>query len=84
MCLAIPMEIIEINGHRATASAYGVNRQVDITMTPDVVVGDKVIIHAGFVIERLDPEAAREIEDAWSRYNAVMDEEELKKQINEC
>jgi hydrogenase expression/formation protein HypC len=84
MCLAIPMEIIEINGRKATARAYGVDRQVDITMTPDVAPGDKVIIHAGFVIEKLDPQAAREIEEAWSQYNAVMDGEGLKKRINEC
>ncbi|TAL37401.1 MAG: HypC/HybG/HupF family hydrogenase formation chaperone [Spirochaetes bacterium] len=84
MCLAIPMEIIEISGRKATARAYGVTRQVDITMTPDVTLGDKVIIHAGFVIEKLDPEAALEIEAAWDEYNTIMDEEEKKKRINEC
>ena len=44
-------------------------------MTPDVAVGDKVIIHAGFVIEKLDPESAREIEAAWDEYHRVMNDD---------
>lgn len=83
MCLAIPMKIIEISGMKAVAEAYGVQRHVDITMVPELKINDKVIIHAGFVIERLDPEAAKEIEATWDEYNKVMDEEELKRQIHE-
>lgn len=74
MCLAVPMTVKRIEGSRALAEAFGVEKYVDIAMTPDVAVGDKVIIHAGFVIERLDPESAREIEAAWEEYHRVMDD----------
>ncbi len=65
MCLAIPMTIIKIEGHRAVAEARGVEAEVDISLMPEVTIGDRVIIHAGFAIERLDEEAAREIEKVW-------------------
>jgi hydrogenase expression/formation protein HypC len=84
MCLAIPMTISSIEGNKAIATAFGVEKKVDITMVPEVKISDKVIIHAGFVIEILDPEAAREIEETWDEYNRLMDEEEIKKQINEA
>ncbi len=77
MCLAIPMKIIKLDGTKAVAEAYGVQKQVDITMAPDTQIGDKVIIHAGFVIERLDPEAAREIEETWDDYIRIMDEDKI-------
>lgn len=83
MCLAIPMRIIRIEGNKAIAEAYGVERQVDISMTPDCRIDDRVIIHAGFVIERLDPESAREIEATWDEYKKLLDEDELKKQVHE-
>jgi hydrogenase expression/formation protein HypC len=76
------MRIIKIDGHRAVAEAYGVEKQVDITMTPDVRIDDKVIVHAGFVIEKLDPEAARDIEETWDEYMKILDGEERKKQID--
>ncbi len=82
MCLAIPMKITKIEGTKAVAEAYGVEKHVDITMTPDVQLNDKVIIHAGFVIEKLDPDAAREIEETWDEYIKIIDEEELKRQLD--
>lgn len=77
------MRIIRIEGNKAIAEAYGVERQVDISMTPDCRIDDRVIIHAGFVIERLDPESAREIEATWDEYKKLLDEDELKKQVHE-
>jgi hydrogenase expression/formation protein HypC len=68
MCLAIPMTIMKINGTRAVAEARGVEAGVDITLVPDIKIGDRVIIHAGFVIERLDPETADEIDRIWDDF----------------
>ncbi|HDP80414.1 MAG TPA: HypC/HybG/HupF family hydrogenase formation chaperone [Spirochaetes bacterium] len=78
MCLAIPMRIREIRGNRAVAEAYGVEKEVDITMVPDLRPDDRVIIHAGFVIEKLDPDAAREIEATWDEYIKAMDGDKRK------
>jgi len=71
MCLAVPMEIVKIEGSTALAESKGVQTPVDITLTPDIKLGDKVLIHAGFIIEKLDPEAAKEIEATWDEYMAL-------------
>jgi len=76
MCLAIPMKITKIEGGRAVAEAMGVEAVVDISLMPDVKTGDKVIVHAGFIIEKLDDEAAREIEQVWEDYLRKIGEEE--------
>ena len=76
MGLAVPMKIIQIEGHRAVAEARGVETIVDISLMPDVKLEDKVIIHAGFIIEKLDEEAAREIEQIWDEYLEMLDREE--------
>lgn len=68
MCLAIPMTIIKIDGATAVAAANGVETEVNCAMTPDIAINDKVLVHAGFVIEKLDPEQAKEIEETWEEY----------------
>ena len=76
MCLAVPMKITKIEGNRAVAEARGVETVVNISLMPDVKMGDKVIVHAGFIIERLDEEAALEIEKVWDEYLEKLEEEE--------
>jgi hydrogenase expression/formation protein HypC len=73
MCLAVPMRVVQINGNKAVVESRGVETLVDITLYPDLQVDDKVIVHAGFVIEKLDPQAAREIESTWEEYVRVME-----------
>jgi hydrogenase expression/formation protein HypC len=57
------MKIIEIDGTRATVEMSGVRQECDLSLSPDAKVGDYVIIHAGFAIEILDEEEARETLD---------------------
>ena len=71
MCLAVPLKLIEINGKTATGEAMGMTRQVRVDFIKDPQVGDYVMVHAGFAIERLpegqalaDLEAWEEMEDA--------------------
>ena len=71
MCLAIPFQLTEINGTSAVGEALGMKREIRVDFIPEPKVGDYVIVHAGFAIERLneeqalrDLEAAREVEDA--------------------
>ncbi|HOP62886.1 MAG TPA: HypC/HybG/HupF family hydrogenase formation chaperone [Spirochaetota bacterium] len=78
MCLAIPMTITRFEGNHAIASANGVETAVNYMMMPDLKKNDKVLVHAGFVIEKLDEEQAREIEETWKEYYAAMEEEENK------
>ncbi len=76
MCLAIPMTITKIEGNKAVAESMGVEKVIDVSLTPEVKLKDKVIIHAGFVIEILDPETAKEIEQTWDEYIKTMENEQ--------
>ena len=60
MCLAIPMKIVKIEGDRAVVSAGTLERRIAINFLKNPVVGDYVMIHAGFAIEKIDPEKAEE------------------------
>jgi hydrogenase expression/formation protein HypC len=60
MCLAIPLKLVSVNGADAVGEVGGIQREVSIMMTPDVKVGDYVIVHAGFAIQVLDQKEAEE------------------------
>lgn len=65
MCLAIPLKLIEINGTSAVGEALGMTREIRVDFIPEPKVGDYVIVHAGFAIERLGEEQALEDLKAW-------------------
>ena len=65
MCLAIPLKLIDINGNTATGEALGMTREIRVDFIPEPKVGDYVIVHAGFAIERLGEEQALEDLTAW-------------------
>ena len=60
MCLAIPALIKSINGTQADVDIDGVSRGVSIQLTPDVKVGDYILLHTGYAISVIDPEEAEE------------------------
>lgn len=60
MCLAIPLKITEVNGKEAMAEIEGVKRKIRIDFIKNLEVGDYVIVHAGFALERLDEKQALE------------------------
>lgn len=64
MCLGIPMKIIEVNDNGTGVVALeGTRYDVDYSLIENPAVGDFVIVHAGFAIEKLDPaEADQRIE----------------------
>ena len=60
MCLAIPMKILKIEGDRALVSAGSIQRRIAINFLTNPKIGDYVIVHAGFAIEKLNQEKAEE------------------------
>jgi len=60
MCLAIPMKILKIERDRASVSSGGIKRIIGINFLKNPKIGDYVIVHAGFAIEKLDPVKAEE------------------------
>lgn len=63
MCLAVPMEIVEINGFRGTARIGEVKRDVNLMLVPDIKIGDYVIVHAGSAISVMSQEEAKKTLD---------------------
>ena len=60
MCLAVPFKVTEMNGVNAVGELGGMTRTIRLDFIPDPKVGDYVIVHAGFAIERLDAAQAEE------------------------
>jgi hydrogenase expression/formation protein HypC len=60
MCLAIPVQVKSIHGRQAEVEVGGVSRKVSIWLTPDVKVGDWVLLHTGYAISIIDEAEAKE------------------------
>lgn len=59
MCLAVPMKIVAVDDPtNALVDLEGVQYQIDLSLINNPQVGDFVIVHAGFAIEKLDQEEA--------------------------
>ena len=72
MCLAVPMQVKSIREDLAVCEIDGVQREASLMMIDGVQVGDYVLIHAGFAIERIDQAEARLTLDV---LRAALDEE---------
>ena len=71
MCLAVPLRLMEIHDKEGIAEAGGMRRSVRLDFIREPQVGDYVLVHAGFAMERLSEEQAlqnlqalREVADA--------------------
>ncbi len=72
MCLAIPFQLVEINGTTAVGEALGMKREIRVDFIPEPKIGDYVIVHAGFAIERLGEAQALEDLEAWEEMRDVL------------
>ncbi len=59
MCLAVPMKVVEREGDKGVAELEGVTREVALHFV-DAQVGDYILVHAGFAIQKVDEESALE------------------------
>jgi hydrogenase expression/formation protein HypC len=66
MCLAIPARVISVNGDKAQVD-FGerVLRDVNITLV-DAKVGEYVLVHAGYAIQKMDEAEAKETLALWN------------------
>lgn len=60
MCLAIPAQILEIDAATDTASVSlgGVRRPVSLALIEDAKIGDFVLVHVGYALNKISPEEA--------------------------
>ena len=60
MCLAVPVRVLQIDGLTAMVELGGVTRQASIMLVPDTQVGDYVLLHTGFAIQKLNEKEAED------------------------
>ena len=61
MCLAVPAKIIDLpSPTEGTVDMGGVQYPTDLTLVEGAALGDYVIVHAGFAIQKLDEQEAQE------------------------
>lgn len=60
MCLALPAQIIQISatGDMATVSVDGVQVEVSLALVEDLQVGDYVLVHVGYALNKIDEDEA--------------------------
>jgi len=63
MCLAIPALVTSVTGMEAEVEVGGVARKASVMLTPEVKVGDYVLLHTGYAISVVDEEEAKETLD---------------------
>jgi len=59
MCLAIPVKVVELReGDQAMVDVGGVRKEISLALVDGIAVGDYVILHVGYAIQKLDPDEA--------------------------
>ena len=87
MCLSIPSKVVKISDDKTmcTVDTMGVKRDANLMMMDDedVKIGDYVLLHIGFVMNKIDEEEALASIDTYKEILELMDEEERKRAILE-
>jgi hydrogenase expression/formation protein HypC len=74
MCLGVPVKIIQKKDKTGIAEFKGVKREINLELLDNVEVGDFVILHAGFAIQRLDEKEALETLNLFEKLTGTEDE----------
>ncbi len=74
MCLALPTRVLERSGDDGSVDLGGTRMAVSLVMTPEAGVGDWVLVHAGFAIQQVSEEDARETWRLFSEMSAAEEE----------
>jgi len=87
MCLSIPSKVTKIDKEQniATVDTMGVQRDASLDLMPEdeVKIGDYVLLHIGFIMNKIDEEDALASIDTYKEILELMDEEERQKAILE-
>ena len=81
MCLAIPARVEEITeSGNAVVNLGGVRKEISLALVEDVVVGDYVIVHVGYALQKLDEAEALRTLQAFAE---MADLDELREELGE-
>jgi len=87
MCLSIPSKVVRISDDETmcTVDTMGVQRDANLMMMGDgdIVIGDYVLLHIGFVMNKIDEEEAMASIDTYKEILEHMNEEDRKQAILE-
>ncbi len=66
MCLAVPGEVVRIENESSglamgTVNFGGIKKKVCLAYVPDVKIGEYVLVHVGFAINKIDEAEAAEV-----------------------
>jgi hydrogenase expression/formation protein HypC len=75
MCLAVPMKVISKQDFYGIAEMGGVKKEINFMMLPEAQIGDYVIVHAGFAIQRLNEEDANKTLELFREMAEFADED---------
>lgn len=79
MCLAIPARIEELTTPgNAIVTLGGVRKEISLALVEDAAVGDYVIVHVGYALQRLDEEEALRTLEAFAEMGAL---DELREEL---
>ena len=85
LCLSIPSKVVKISEDKSicTVDTMGVQREASLMMMgeDDVKIGDYVLLHIGFVMNKIDEEEALASIDTYKEILELMDEEERRQAI---
>ena len=78
MCIAAPAQVVEINKEEKIGFVDfgGVKQQIKLDLVDEIEVGKYVLVHAGYAIEVLSDEPAKESLEAWDELLEILDEED--------
>ncbi|MFH1775746.1 MAG: HypC/HybG/HupF family hydrogenase formation chaperone [Chloroflexota bacterium] len=77
MCLAVPALVKAIDGKLARVEMSGTTYQANIQLTPEVRVGDYVLLHTGYAINVIDEEEAQETLKLFREMELLRSEDEV-------
>ena len=82
MCIAAPAKIVLIDeeSNICAADFGGVRQNARLDLLPDAKIGDYVLIHAGYAIEKLSEQAAKESLESWDELLEVLEEEDRERE----
>ncbi len=87
MCLSIPSKVVKVSEDKTmcTVDTMGVQREANLMMMADdeVKVGDYVLLHIGFVMNKIDEAEALASIETYKEILELMDEEERRQAILE-
>ncbi len=84
MCLAVPAKVVAIGADRmARIEMGGLTRETDLSLVPEANVGDYVLVHAGYALQKLDEEEAKMTLDLLAEVAALAEAEGERPRRNE-